>query len=42
VYQFIGPSEGPSTQLITNLNFYANEVCIKIASSFVTQYDVIH
>ena len=37
VYQLIGPSQGPVHELITNLNFYANDMCIGSATSFVTQ-----
>jgi len=37
VYQFVGTADEPATQLITNMNFYASDMCIGIASSFITQ-----
>lgn len=37
VYQFIGPSDGPIEQLVTDMNFYAADACIGITHSFVTK-----
>ena len=39
VYQFVGTADEPATQLITNMNFYASDMCIGIASSFITQWE---
>ena len=39
VYQFVGAADEPATQLITNMNFYASDMCIGIASSFITQWE---
>ena len=36
MYEFIGPREGPARQLVTNMNFHASDVCIGMATSFVT------
>lgn len=36
MYQFIGESDKPSEQLVTNLNFYASEACVGITASFIT------
>lgn len=41
VYQLIGTTEGPALELITNLNFYASDMCIGSASSFITQSDCV-
>ena len=36
MYEFVGPREGPARQLVTNMNFHASDVCIGMATSFVT------
>ena len=36
MYEFVGPKEGPPRQLVTNMNFHASDVCIGMATSFVT------